>query len=366
MEIGVITNPNSRKNQRKHDRTRVLQSIVGDLGKVVQTPSPDAIKPVLREFLRRRARFWVSDGGDGALHWMLRMGMEVLEEDEFRHHSLPLAMPTNGGSIDFVAHNVGLRGDAESLLSGLRRALESGQSIEEVEVDSMLCEGIEVTEEGDDFRSSRPRGALRGKTTEIPFRTLGFAAAAGGIGQRFFEKMVEAGSHTSSTIVSIVAKTVASYPVAMSPLSHVPGMPPVLRQFARDMFRPTLAHVCLDDRMLPRVDCTGIHVASMSIDLGGVMRFFGLADEPGQLHAIVGSPTPLQIIRNIPRMYLGKQMKGDVYDGPCRQMTMKAAGEELLAPVIDGEFYPNIRELTFKVGPRVRIPKVVGRKVARA
>ena len=42
-----------------------------------------SIKPVLRDFLRKRARYWVADGGDGALHWMLRMGMEVLQEDEF-------------------------------------------------------------------------------------------------------------------------------------------------------------------------------------------------------------------------------------------------------------------------------------------
>jgi len=348
MQIGVITNPNSKKNLRKPDRARVLQSIVGDLGQVVQTPSPEAIKPVLRDFLRRRARFWVSDGGDGALHWMLRMGLEVLEEDEFRGHSLPLAMPTNGGSIDFVAHNVGLRGTAESLLAGLRTALESGQQIEEVEVDSMLCEGIRLDDEG----------------REVSFRTLGFAAAAGGIGQRFFEKLFEAGNHTSKTIVSIVVKTVTSYPVAMSPLSHVPGMPGVLRQFAKDMFRPTMARITLDGEALSRVDCTGIHVASMSIDLGGVFKFFNKADVPGQLHAIVGSPSPLCIIGNIPRAYLGKNMVGrDIYDGPCREMTMEAASDELLGPVIDGEYYPNVRSLTFKVGPRVRIPKVVGRQL---
>jgi hypothetical protein len=346
MEIGVITNPNSKKNQRKPDRARVLQSIVGDLGEVVQTPTPEAIKPVLRDFLRRRARFWVSDGGDGALHWMLKKGLEVLEEEEFRGHSLPLAMPTNGGSIDFVAHNVGLRGNAESLLAGLRQALESGQRIEEVEVDSMLCEGIEVTDIGD-----------------VPFKTLGFATAAGGVGQRFFEKLFEAGNHTPKTVVTVLAKVLASYPVAMSPLRGVPGMPELLRQFAQDVFRPTMARITLDGRPLDRCDCTGIHVASMSINLGGVFRFFGKAGTPGQLHALVGSPTPFSIIRNIPRMYMGKDMKGDnVYDEACKEMTMEAVGDELLGPVIDGEYYPNIRKMTFKVGPRVRIPKVTGRR----
>lgn len=345
MEIGVITNPNSRKNQSKPNRTAVLQSIVGDLGEVHQTPTPEAIKPILREFLRQRARFWVSDGGDGALHWMLKQGLEVLQEEEFRGQSLPLALPTNGGSIDFVAHNVGIKGNAESILNALRTSLERGQEIQEVEVDSMLVKGIEVTADGD-----------------VPFQTLGFASAAGGVGQRFFEKLFEAGNHTTSTIVGVVARTFASYPVAMSPLRHLPGMPRTLRQFARDMFKPTMARITVDDRVLPRTDCTGIHVASMSINLGGVFRFFNAADKPGQLHAIVGSPSPLEILANVPRMSMGLSMMGrDMVDGPCRRMSIEAVGDELLGPVIDGEYYPNIRAMTFEVGPRVRIPKVVGR-----
>ena len=83
MQIGVITNPNSRKNRGQPHRAAKLQTIVGDLGEVYETSDVDSIKPVLREFLRRRARYWVADGGDGALHWMIRLGMEILEEEEF-------------------------------------------------------------------------------------------------------------------------------------------------------------------------------------------------------------------------------------------------------------------------------------------
>ncbi|MEO8704331.1 MAG: retinol dehydrogenase, partial [Kofleriaceae bacterium] len=110
MEIGVITNPNSRKNKNRPDRAERLQRIVGNIGEVHETASVQSIKPVLREFLRKRAHYWVADGGDGALHWMLRMGMEVLQEDEFVNASmtLPVTLPTKGGTIDFVANNVGI------------------------------------------------------------------------------------------------------------------------------------------------------------------------------------------------------------------------------------------------------------------
>jgi diacylglycerol kinase family enzyme len=351
MQIGVITNPNSRKNKGRPDRARRLQSIVGDLGEVHETRSLDSIKPVLRDFLRKRARYWVADGGDGALHWMFRMGMEVMAEDEFRDQGLaiPRTMPTNGGTIDFIANNVGIKGDAEGLLTTLRYKLEGGQRVEEVEVDSMIIEGVEATDDGD-----------------RPFRTYGFAVAAGGIGQRFFAKYYAHQDPNPRTIMKVVGKTIASMPVAMTPLKHVPALAS-FAGYAQDMFKPTRARVTLDGMILPGDEFTGIHVASMSINLGNVLKFFGKADQAGMMNAIVGTPTPWGIIRNLPRMARGEEMRGgQVLDRPCRDMTLEAAGDDLLEPVIDGEYYRNLRRISFKLGPRVRIPKVVGVKPAKA
>jgi len=194
MQIGVITNPNSRKNRNRPDRAERLQRIVGSLGEVHETSSVESIKPVLRDFLRKQARYWVADGGDGALHWMLRMGMEVLQEDEFVDQSvtLPMTLPTKGGTIDFVANNVGIEGDAEGILAMLRRGVEGGTIIEETEVDSMVIDGEQLVD-----------GTL------VPFRTYGFASAAGGIGQRFYSKYYEHADPNPRTIVKVVANTVA-------------------------------------------------------------------------------------------------------------------------------------------------------------
>jgi len=353
MEIGVITNPNSRKNRNRPDRAERLQRIVGDIGEVHQTSSLDSIKPVLREFLRKRARYWVADGGDGALHWMLRMGMEVLQEDEFVGQSvtLPTTLPTKGGTIDFVANNVGIQGDAEGILATLRRSIESpgarGSRIEETEVDSMVIDGIQL---------------IDGQS--VPFRTYGFASATGGVGQRFYSKYYAAEDPNPRTIVNVVANAVASAPIAYSPLSRLPLG--ALRTYAKEIFEPQPCKITLDGMRLPGDRFTGVHVASMSINLGNVLRFFGKADQPGLMNALVGTPTPWGIIRNLPRMARGEEMRGrDILDRPCREMIVEAnPGEELLAPIIDGEFYRNVTKLTFKIGPRVRIPKVVAPKAA--
>lgn len=348
MEIGVITNPNSRKNRNRPERVERLQRIVGEMGEVHQTDSIDSIKPVLREFLRKRARYWVADGGDGALHWMLRMGMEVLQEDEFAESAvtLPLTLPTKGGTIDFVANNVGIQGDAEGILATLRRHLEHGATVQETEVDSMVIDGIQIVD-----------------GEERPFRTYGFASAAGGVGQRFYSKYYADADPNPRTIVKVVANTVMSAPIALSPLSKLPlGQ---WRTYAKEVFQPTACKITLDGMVLPGTEFTGVHVASMSINLGNVLRFFGKADQPGLMNAIVGTPSPWAIIRNLPRMMGGQEMVGrNVLDRPCRTMTLQASDKELLEPIIDGEYYRNVKEITFRVGPRVRIPKVVAPKAA--
>ncbi len=343
MDIGVITNPNSRKNRNRPDRAERLQRIVGERGEVRQTTSLDSIKPVLREFLRKKARYWVADGGDGALHWMVRMGMEVLQEEEFVGQSLrlPLTMPTKGGTIDFVANNVGIEGNAESLLQTLRQSIERGQAIEETEVDSMVVDGIQLQD-----------------GVEHEFRTYGFASAAGGVGQRFYSKYYADPDPNPRTILKVVANTLVSMPVSLSFLNRLPlGQ---LTTYARDLFAPTRCTVTLDGMRLPGDEFTGVHIASMSINLGNILRFFGKADRPGLMNAIVGTPSPWAVVRNLPRMARGDEMIGrDILDRPCRELTMEATSDELLAPIIDGEYYRNVKKMTFRVGPRVRIPKVV-------
>jgi hypothetical protein len=350
MEIGVITNPNSRKNRNRPDRADRLRRIVGDLGEVHSTNSIASIKPVLRDFLRKRARYWVADGGDGALHWMLRMGMEVLQEEEFTGQALtlPMTLPTKGGTIDFVANNVGIEGDAEGILATLRQNVERNTRIEDTEVDSMVIDGVQLVD-----------------GEEVPFRTYGFASAAGGVGQRFYAKYYDDPDPNPRTIMKVVANTVASAPIALSPLSRLPLG--AWKSYAKEVFEPTPCTVTLDGMRLPGNRFTGVHIASMSINLGNVLRFFGKADQPGLMNAIVGTPSPWSIIRNLPRMARGDEMRGrNILDRPCREMLLEASEGELLAPIIDGEFYRNVKQLAFRIGPRVRIPKVIAPKAAAA
>jgi len=71
-----------------------------------------------------------------------------------------MALPTKGGTIDFVANNVGIEGDAEGILAELRNQLEHGARVEETEVDSMVIDGIRI-DNGVEFRSARTASRRR-------------------------------------------------------------------------------------------------------------------------------------------------------------------------------------------------------------
>ena len=344
LQIGVITNPKSRKNKGRPHRAQDLERVIGKFGEVHQTQSIESIKPILRDFLQRKIRFWVADGGDGALHWMLKAAHELFEEDEFKDAGLafPLVVPTKGGTIDFVANNVGLKGSAEDILESLTLKLASGQPIEEIEVDSMLIEGIRTE---------------RGKDTS--FRTYGFASAVGGVGQQFFTKYQDSKDPNPKTILKVLGQAMAALPLTVSPLNKIKLIPKPMRQFASELFAPMNAQIWVDGTKVEASQYTGVNIGSMSINLGGVFRLFPKADNGHQMHVILGNIGPIDMLKNIPSLFLGGNIVGDgIVDRPCMELKVVSNDEKLLSPNVDGEFYQDVKEVVFRLGPRIRIPKL--------
>lgn len=342
--IGVITNPNSKKNRRIHDRVEQLQAIVGPYGVVRQTPTTEQIKPVIREFLDLGVDFWVSDGGDGALYWMLNSAHDVIEQrfpdtDHFERH-LRFALPTNGGTIDYVARRAGVRGRAEDILKKLVEVYEKGEQLAQTLVPSLRLEGVQELRNG----------------TRRRFEKVGFATAIAGVGNRFFEKYYLARVPGPKVICEVIAKTSASYLVGVTPASRV--VPEEWLEYGEQVLRPMPARVEVDGEVLSYSDYTTIAVGAFKINLGGVIRLFPFASR-GAMHVTAGEPSPLDMIVNLPRMLSGRRLACDrMFDGPGREVRVVATSSTLLRPNVDGEFIENVRELVVRPGPRFRIPRI--------
>ncbi len=128
MYLGVVVNPFALKNRGMPDnRSAALRRMVGPWGEVHETESVRDL-PGIVERLRPRASHLVSDGGDGALHWLINE-MLVQESDP---RQWPTFVPTNGGSIDFVARKARIRGRADAILRTLSAAAQGGRRPPEV------------------------------------------------------------------------------------------------------------------------------------------------------------------------------------------------------------------------------------------
>jgi len=345
--IGVITNPNSGKNRRRGgDRVGELQRAVGRLGVVRQTQDLVELRRVLHEFYDAGCDHWVADGGDGTLHWLLSVGWQVACERAGGSGGarLPRVVPANGGSIDFVAHKAGIRGQATDVLRELTCRLGRGEVPPVIELDTFRMRG--------QYRTPGPDG-------DEGFDRLGFASAIGGVAQRFFEKLYARGPVDSRTIVSTLASSVGGVVASRTPAPLRMLVPDALRTFGDELFEPTRAQVELDGQPLAYDDFASLQVGSIDINLAGVVRTFRHAAAPGVMHAQAISMSPWGVAANLPNIVMGTPIWGErVYDGPARHVRAVAPPGGSLDPVIDGEMFFGLRELEVEAGPRLEIPAV--------
>ena len=337
MAIGVLTNPNSGKNRKNPGRLADLERAVQGHGVVRQTQSLDELGAVIREFGELGCRYWVVDGGDGTLHWLLSTAQQLATNhgDE----PWPMVIPGNGGSIDFVAHKAGIRGQAPDIVRALVQALERGETPPMVELDTLHITGSH----GDES-----------------FERIGFATAIGGVAQRFFDKLYQRDRVDALGIVDVLAKASVGGVAGSAPRPLRERLVPSLQQYADDIFEPTRARVEVDGRALDFDSFSSLQVGSIDINLGGVVRTFRHAAEPGVMHAQALSSSRLGVVANLPNIVLGTRIWGrDVFDGPARELRAEAVGGSTLDPVIDGELCFGLDALQVRQGPRLRIPSVV-------
>jgi diacylglycerol kinase family enzyme len=329
MYLGVVVNPLAHKNRAvQGDRCADLRHIVGPWGEVYETGSVDHLHGIV-EWLYPRVSHLVSDGGDGALHWLIN-AMQLYVNDPRRW---PTLVPTNGGTMNFVARKARVRGRAESILRALTAAAEADRPPPEVRLDTLEIDG--QTADG------------------ATFHRVGFALAAGGVGNRFFDKYYENPDPGRATVARVIARAIGDY-AASSVVRGRSNRP----SYAAALFTPTRARVLIDGEEVPTRTHSALHAGAFDVNLGGVLRIFPRAREPGALHFQAGELSPAKIIAHLPVLVAGGAIRGDrLRDINGREMIIEAE-DEPLSPIVDGERFVGIMRLVVRAGPRIRIAKV--------
>lgn len=348
MDIGIITNPNSKKNYRRPQRRRSLEQAVGRYGAVVETRRLDELPRAIHSLREAGCRYFVCDGGDGTLHWVLNT---LYADAQQRSASgspprLPIVVPTNGGTVDFVARKAGLRGDADSIVRRLVGWLERGEPIPTVTIDTCRITGTPI---GQQLSDSAQRPA---------FDRIGLAAALGGVAQTFFDRFYALPKERGALAIAGVIGAAAGGALATTITPRLQRfIPDEMRSYATDFFRPTRARVEVDGRELPFASFASMQVGSIDINLAGVVRCFRHAREGGVLHFQAIDTTPIGVVANVPNIFLGTPMFGrKVYDDRARRVLISAESGEVLSPVIDGEQFHGLTRVELTLGPRVELP----------
>lgn len=334
VQIGVIINPRSRRNRRSPDRARQLAALVDGVGAVRETADMADLSRAVEQLLAAGATYLVSDGGDGTYHCLVNATREVVGDGV-----LPSLVPTAGGTIDFVAKSAGLRG-ADVVLRSLAREVRAGGVIAQQTLPTLEVVG------------RRP-----GEAT--PFRRLGFAAALGGVGQRFFSAYYAEPTQGGLAALRVILKAATGVIGGLPGLDSLPGIPKEYKALGRRLTLGTRADVTADGRTFSERELQGLHVGSIRVDLGAV-RLFPEA-RPGRLHMVVGAMTPVEAAWKWAFLAAGRPAPGarwQEFGGTSLEVV--ARGDEWLDPVIDGECYHGFAELSVRPGPELRFPTLRG------
>jgi diacylglycerol kinase family enzyme len=325
MYLGVVLNPLACKNRAgNEDRCARIRHVVGPWGEVHESRSLDDLGAIVARLLPRASHL-VSNGGDGTLHWLINEVRSQVADPK----CWPAFVPSRAGTIDFVARKARVRGRADSIVSALADAAKSDQPPPEVQLDTLSIDGRTVD--------------------GTSFQRVGFALAAGGVGCRFFDRYYEAPNPGRAAIIKIIARTIGD----MAAAAVYPG------RSRPDLFRPTRAEVVIDGEEVPTRMHNALHAAAFDVNLGGVLRLFPQAREPGVLQFQAGEMSPAMIIAQLPALVFGVGVRGDrLRDTVGRKMTIAVEnGDEPLSPIIDGERFAGLEQLVVSVGPRVRIAR---------
>lgn len=347
MSVGILINANSRKNRGRAGRAEEVRAAVGPHAIVRETKDLSELRPVVEEFIEAGCRYWVSDGGDGTFHWLMNAGREVLSDrgDGAVVQVFPYRLvPTNGGTIDFIARKAGIHGQSDAVIRKLVEGVRLGHEFAAEPIDTLLITGHRV---GD------PAGV-------DAFCRVGFAVAVGGIGQRFFAKYYEARNPGPWTIIEVSVKAGLGQAAMLPGLRSLPFLDG-LRRFADDVLGGTRARVAIDGRQLPHNLFQGLHAGAVDIDFG-TMKLFPYAATPGRMHVVAGAMDRIECAWKWVFLVAGRPVPGGNWiETPGELFEVEALPGETLDPVIDGEIFRGLDRVVVRLGPKVLVPRIPGR-----
>jgi len=344
--IGIVTNPYAGKNAAHSHRSKELAKIIGKYGIVKESRNIDQLKSILSEFAAHKIPYIVCDGGDGTIHWMVNTWLEILgtSKRDAIESQMPIFIPTNGGTIDFIARKVGAHGGTYKILKKLHKLLEADELPKPQPLRSFMLEGKYTKEH---------MGAS--------YRKLAFAGALAGIAQKFFNKYYEDGKPSLQTVVEVITKTFTS--TAFKGSWFEGYVPKDVVGYSNQIFDPIAADVKIDGKAVPFKKINTLNVGSIAIEIKSLLKLFANADRDKKLHMHVGYLEPLEVFANLGNLFAGTDYTGKaLVQTTADTLEIVSRESEGINPCLDGELFTGMATMKATVGPQIKFLGINGEK----
>lgn len=304
--IGVINNPRSRQNRKNPDRINTLGYILGKRGQNVTTPDLQTLAEVAEEFKKNEIDILAINGGDGSNHVTLTTFIET-----YGDKPLPTVALMRGGTYNTISNALGIKGTPESIMFNLVDKYHNGLPFETVDVNLLNVMG-----------------------------RYGFIFGNGVVGN-FMDSYYEGGPPTVASGAKVFFNGVKS---------GLTG-----GELHRKWFKQITGEVIVDGVPLPRKEFFALICMTIK-EIGlGFKPAYRANDEPDTMHFIGIFCTAGELIKELPRMRLGRPWHPEkAFDMLAKEVTFNLT--EPFSYTIDGDMHRHEEGLfTIKVGPRLKV-----------
>ncbi len=308
--IGIVTNPNSRRNRRNPEQFRRLGYILGsEHDRHELTKHPDDIRGVAQRFLEHGVEILALNGGDGTNHMTLTTFIEV-----YGDHPLPMIAFLRGGTMNTISNSVGVRGTPGKILLNISEKYYLGRPFEITERDIMRVE----------FGGQHYYGFIFGN----------------GIVYNFLDAYYATLNPSPPTAARLVGRAIASAMVGGG--------------FSRRLARPFKASVTLDGERWECGEYTAVMASSIEQIGLGFRPFNRCREQPGKFSVLGVTCSPLELVSELARIRMGRLMDAQKARSEIASEVVFES-DETIQFTIDGDLHHSDGPVTLSTGPRLQV-----------
>lgn len=306
--IAVVSNPRSRQNRRNPALSGQMSFMLGNRGQLAQPQTREELVVQARVFREEGIDVLAVNGGDGTLHMVLTALIEAYDGAP-----LPAIAILRGGTMNTIAHGLGISGTPGEILSSVLLRYHTNQPLPSAERHILCVEGGERPEYGFLFGN--------------------------GLLSNFLEEHYRTPDPSPISAAWLLLR--ASVSAALN------------GELAQRLSRPAQCSVEADGVRWPGMSFLTVTIGTVD-DIGlGFRPFYEALRHPGRMHALGFACDAFGVVRCLPRIRMALPIeRGDVFSSIPERVVLRS--DAPLPFMLDGDFHPAGQTVTVSVGPKIR------------